>query len=69
VGPTLDRVVLALVASGGVVYVMIYLQALAGLSGTVDVIADGVFLVCALASIWQVGYRVRVAQMSSAVSN
>jgi hypothetical protein len=55
--------VLALVASGGVVYVMIYLQALAGLSGAVNVVADGLFLVCALATVWQVGGRIRLAQM------
>jgi hypothetical protein len=57
---------LALVASGGVVYVMIYLQALAGFSGAVNVVADGAFLVCAFATIWQVGDRVRLAQTSSA---
>ena len=50
--------VLALVAGGGVIYVMIYLLALSGLSGVVNLIADGMFLVCTLISLWQVGYRV-----------
>jgi hypothetical protein len=38
----------------------------AGFSGVVNVGADGVFPACALASIWQVGYRVRLAQISLA---
>jgi hypothetical protein len=50
--------VLAFVAGGGVIYVMIYLLALSGLSGAVNLIADGIFLVCTLISLWQVGYRV-----------
>jgi hypothetical protein len=50
--------VLAFVAGGGIIYVMIYLWALSGLSGAVNLIADGMFLVCTLISLWQVGYRV-----------
>lgn len=50
--------VLAFVAGGGVIYVMIYLLALSGLSGAVNLIADGMFLACTLISLWQVGYRV-----------
>jgi hypothetical protein len=50
--------VLAFVADGGIVYVMIYLLALSGFSGAVNLIADGMFLVCTLISLWQVGYRV-----------
>jgi hypothetical protein len=38
--------------------VMIYLLALSGLSGAVNLIADGIFLVCTLISLWQVGCRV-----------
>jgi hypothetical protein len=49
--------VLAFVAGGGIVYVMIYLLALSGFSGPVNLIADGIFLVCTLLSLWQVGYR------------
>jgi hypothetical protein len=50
--------VLAFVAGGGVIYVMIYLLALSGLSGAVNLIADGIFLACTVISLWQVGYRV-----------
>jgi hypothetical protein len=50
--------VLAFVAGGGVISVMIYLLALSGLSGAVNLIADGIFLVCTLISLWQIGYRV-----------
>lgn len=50
--------VLAFVAGGGIVYVMIYLLALSGFSGTVNLIADGIFLACTLVSLWQVAYRV-----------
>jgi len=49
---------LAFVAGGGVIYVMIYLLALSGLSGTVNLIADGIFLSCTLISLWEVGHRV-----------
>ena len=51
--------VLAFVAGGGIVYVMIYLLALSGLSGTVNLVADGLFLGCTLVSLWQVGVRTR----------
>jgi hypothetical protein len=44
----------ALLASGGIVYVMIYLLALARLSGVVNVIGDGLFLAFTVVSIWQV---------------
>ena len=50
--------VLAFVAGGGVIYVMIYLLALSGFSGAVNMIADSIFLACTLVSLWQVGYRV-----------
>ncbi len=53
--------VLAFVAGGGIIYVMIYLLALAGLSGTVNLFADTLFLGCTLVSLWQVGTRARVA--------
>ena len=49
--------VLAFVAGGGIIYVMIYLLALSGLSGTVNLVADSVFLGCTLLSLWQVGAR------------
>jgi hypothetical protein len=50
--------VLAFVAGGGIVYVMIYLLALSGFSGTVNLMADGTFLACTFVSLWQVAYRV-----------
>lgn len=50
--------VLAFVAGGGVIYVMIYLLALSKLSGVENLIADGVFLTCTIVSLWQVGSRV-----------
>ena len=49
--------VLAFVAGGGIIYVMIYLFALSGFSGTINLVADGVFLGCTLVSLWQVGAR------------
>jgi hypothetical protein len=49
--------ILAFFAGGGIIYVMIYLFALSGLSGAVNLIADGIFLLCALISLWQVGYH------------
>jgi hypothetical protein len=49
--------ILAFVAGGGIIYVMIYLFALSGLSGAVNLIADGIFLMCTLISLWQVGYH------------
>ena len=51
--------VLAFVAGGGIIYVMIYLLAMSGLSGTVNLVADGLFLGCTLVSLWQVGVRTR----------
>ncbi|MGH7306954.1 MAG: hypothetical protein ACRELZ_27080 [Candidatus Rokuibacteriota bacterium] len=51
--------VVAFVAGGGIIYVMIYLLALSGLSGATNLIADGTFLVCTLVSLWQVGSRAR----------
>lgn len=44
-----------LVAGGGIVYVMIYLLALSGFSGAVNLSADAVFLVLTVASLWQIG--------------
>ena len=38
---------------------MIYLLALSGLSGTVNLVAGGRFLGCTLVSLWQVGVRTR----------
>ena len=65
--------VLAFVAGGGIVYVMIYLLALSGLSGTVNLVADGLFLACTLAALWQVGAprpsRHRRLTMESDTSN
>ena len=49
--------VLSFVAGGGIVYVMIYLLALSGFSGTVNLIADGLFLACTLVALLQVGSR------------
>ena len=51
--------VLAFVAGGGILYVMIYLLALSGISGTVNVVADSLFLVFTLVSLWQVGTRMQ----------
>jgi hypothetical protein len=39
-------------AAGGVVYVMIYLLALSGLKGALNLGADGVFLFCTLLAVW-----------------
>jgi hypothetical protein len=36
---------------------MIYLSALSGFSGAVNLTADGIFLACTFVSLWQVGYR------------
>lgn len=52
--------VLAFAAGGGIVYVMIYLLALSRLSGNVNLLADGMFLICTVVSLWQVGGRVRL---------
>jgi len=49
--------ILAFFAGGGIIYVMIYLFALSGLSGAVNLIADGIFLLCTLISLLQVGYH------------
>ena len=51
--------VLAFVAGGGIIYVMIYLLALSELSGTVNLVADSLFLGCTLVSLWQVGVQTR----------
>lgn len=51
--------VLTFVAGGGIVYVMIYLLALSGFSGTVNLTADGLFLACTLVALLQVGSRFR----------
>ena len=51
--------VLSFVAGGGIVYVMIYLLALSGLSGTVNLIVDGLVLACTLVALLQVGSRSR----------
>ena len=51
--------VLAFVAGGGIIYVMIYLLALSGFSGAGNLIADGLFLACTLVALWQVGFRTR----------
>jgi hypothetical protein len=51
---------LALVACGGIVYVMIYLVALSHLAGAVNLVADVVFLAFAVASVWQVCRNTRV---------
>ena len=51
--------VLAFAAGGGIVYAMLYLLALSRLSGAVNVVADGLFLVITLAALWQVATRVK----------
>ena len=51
--------ILALAAGGGILYAMIYLLALSGLSGAVNIVADSLFLVCTLAALWQVTTRLR----------
>jgi hypothetical protein len=56
--------VLAFVAGGGIIYVMVYLLALSRLSGSANLIADGSFLACTVASLWQVGYRCRAGGQS-----
>ena len=50
-------VVCGLFAAGGVVYVMIYLLALSGLKGALNLVADGVFLFCTLLAVWQLSTR------------
>ena len=47
----------AFVAGGGIIYAMLYLFALSGFSGAVNLIADGIFLVCTLGALWQVAHR------------
>jgi hypothetical protein len=44
-------------AAGGVVYVMIYLLALSGLQGVLNLVADGGFLFCTLLAVWQLSTR------------
>ncbi|MBM3773525.1 MAG: hypothetical protein FJW27_20010 [Acidimicrobiia bacterium] len=44
-----------LVAGGGIVYVLIYLLALSGFSGTLNLSADAVFLALTVAALWQIG--------------
>jgi hypothetical protein len=51
--------VFACVASGGVIYAMIFLVALAGFSGIVNIVADSLFLACTLVSLWQIAQRIR----------
>jgi hypothetical protein len=46
--------VLALVSAGGILYVLIYLLALSGFSGTVNLVADTMFLAFTLVALWQV---------------
>ena len=50
---------LAFLTGGGVLYVMIYLVALSGLEGPTNLVADGLFLICTIFALWQVGYRAR----------
>ena len=40
---------------------MIYLLALSGFSGAVNLVADSLFLACTLVTLWQVGVRVKPA--------
>ena len=47
--------ILAFVAGGGVLYVMIYLLALSRLSGAVNLVADSLFFLFTLVALWQVG--------------
>lgn len=49
--------VIGLVAAGGVVYAMLYLFALSGLKGAVNLTADGVFLGCTVLAAWQLSAR------------
>ena len=56
VGHSLGSVI-GLVAAGGVVYAMLYLFALSGLKGAVNLAADGVFLGCTLLAAWQLSAR------------
>lgn len=51
-------VICGLVAGGGIVYAMIYLFALSGLKGTVNLVADGVFLACTLVALWQLSMKI-----------
>jgi hypothetical protein len=50
-------VVCGLFAAGGIGYVMIYLLALSGLKGALNLVADGVFLFCTLLAVWQLSTR------------
>ena len=50
----LDRTA-GLVAGGGIVYVMIYLLALSGFRGAVNLSADALFLTLTVAALWQIG--------------
>ena len=58
-------VAFALVASGGVLYALIYLFALSGFRGGTNLVADAIFLLCTLFSLWQV---VRGSQASNTTS-
>ena len=50
-------------AGGGILYAMIYLLALSGLSGTVNLVADSLFLVLTLVALWQVGARMKSSSL------
>ena len=50
-------IVCGLFAGGGVVYVLIYLLALSGLKGPVNLLADGTFLLCTLLTVWQLSRK------------
>lgn len=49
--------IIGLIAAGGVVYAMLYLFALSGFKGPVNLAADGVFLGCTVLAAWQLSAR------------
>ena len=51
-------IVLGLVACGAIIYAMVYLFALSGLSGLENLTADGVFLIVTIATLVQLWRRV-----------
>jgi hypothetical protein len=49
--------VLGIFAGGAIVYVMIYLIALSGFRGAMNLVADGTFLICTVLAMWQLSKR------------
>src|SRR5690242_12854180 len=51
--------VAGLIAAGAMIYVLVYLLALAHLHGTVNVIADSIFLICTLISVTELAFALK----------